>query len=284
MNKIAVLIVLGVIALAGLILVGYKEFSSNDEHKVKRVEYEIINEWRLPEELDEISGIGWIDDNRLACIQDEDGIIFIFNLKTSKIEQRIDFGGPGDYEDIQLVGEDAYVLRSDGEIFEVGNYLSPNPVVKTYSNSLTAKQNMESLSWDKKNNRLLLAVKDREPGDDTFKGVYQFSLDTKELLEEPIFRLSMEDGILKDRDVKPKKKLQPSALARHPGNNSFYILDGRAPQLIIADNEMKFKKRYELSKKKFRQAEGITFSINGQLFISNEVKGGKANILEVVFN
>ena len=46
---------------------------------------------------------------------------------------------------------------------------------------------------------------------------------------------------------------------------------------------MKLKKRYSLHEDDFEQAEGLTFSENGRLFISNEGKGGKANILEVIF-
>lgn len=282
-NKIATLIVVGVLSLAGIILFGYNEFVTIDELQDKPVEYEIVTKWQLPEVLDEVSGIDWIGANKLACIQDEDGFIFIFNLETSSLEQKINFAGPGDYEDIRIVDNTAYILRSDGEIFEVRDYLSNNPKTKSYSNFLTEDQNLESLAWDKSNERLLLAIKDKEPKDDTYKGIYQFSLNRKELQKKPGYRLYMEDSLLKDRKTKLHKKLEPSALAIHPGNNNFYILDGRAPQLVIADSDMKLKKRYALREDDFAQAEGLTFSKNGRIFISNEGKGGKANILEVIF-
>lgn len=282
-NKIATLIVVGVLSLAGLILFGYNEFITKDTLQDQPVAYEIINEWQLPKELDEVSGIDWIGDNKLACIQDEDGIIFIFNLETSKVEKSIEFAGAGDYEDIRIVGKTAYVLRSDGEIFEVSDFLSGNSKTKTYSNFLTEKQNLESLAWDKNNKRLLLAIKDRELKDDNYKGVYQFSLTNKELERNPLYRLNMQDSLLRERETKLNKKLQPSALSIHPKNKDFYILDGRAPQLVIANSDMKLKKRYALQEDDFEQAEGLTFSENGRLFISNEGKGGKANILEVIF-
>ncbi|WP_177195720.1 SdiA-regulated domain-containing protein [Salegentibacter agarivorans] len=282
-NKIATLIVVGVLSLAGLILFGYNEFITKDTLQDQPVAYEIINEWQLPKELDEVSGIDWVGDNKLACIQDEDGIIFIFNLETSKVEKSIEFAGAGDYEDIRIVGKTAYVLRSDGEIFEVSDFLSGNSKTKTYSNFLTEKQNLESLAWDKNNKRLLLAIKDRELKDDNYKGVYQFSLTNKELERNPLYRLNMQDSLLRERETKLNKKLQPSALSIHPKNKDFYILDGRAPQLVIANSDMKLKKRYGLHEDDFEQAEGLTFSENGRLFISNEGKGGKANILEVIF-
>lgn len=283
MNKTAFLIVGGLLILAGLIIYSYVAWKPNDTLRDQPLAYEVIEEWKLPEELMEVSGIDWIGDNKIACIQDEDGTIFIFDLNTSKIEKRIDFAGPGDYEDIHIVGENAYVLRSDGEIFEVQNYLSATPKTKTYPNFLSEKQNMESLAWDKKNNRLLLAVKDREPEDDSYKGVYQFSLNDKDLKEEPVYRLEMEDHLLNDRDVQLRKKLRPSGLSMHPENGIFYILDGRASQLVIASSKLKPEKRYALKEDEFEQAEGITFSEDGRLFISNEGKGEKANIMEVVF-
>ena len=281
-NKIATLIVVGVLSLAGIILFGYNEFVTKDELQEKPVAYEIVTKWQLPKELDEISGIDWIGSNKLACIQDEDGIIYIFNLNTSKVEMRINFASAGDYEDIRIVGNTAYIVRSDGEIFEVNNYLSKNLQTNTYSNFLTEDHNLESLVWNKGENILLLAIKDREPENEIYKGIYKFSLSSKKLHKEPTYQLNMKDSLLKDRKTKLRKKLQPSALGLHPLNNEYYILDGRAPQLIITDSTMQFKKRFSLQKADFRQAEGLTFSSKGRMFISNEGKDGTANILEVV--
>lgn len=284
MNKIVAIIVIGVLSLTGLILFGYKEFVPEEMREDETVTYKIINKWKLPRELDEVSGIDWIGNNKLACIQDEDGIIYIFNLETSEVEQRIEFGGPGDYEDLRIVGEDAYVLRSDGKIFELQDYLSGKPDIKSYSNFLTKEQNFESLAWDNNNGRLLLVIKDGEPEEKEYKGVYEFSLANMKVKKTPVYRLNLSDRILRDRETKLRKNFAPSGLALHPGNKNFYFLDGRAPQLIITDININIKKHYALDKDDFEQAEGITFSEDGRLFISNEGKGGKANILEIIFN
>ncbi len=283
MNRVAGLIVVGILSLAGLMIFVYNKI--NEEKNLDRPasDYAIIGKWELPLELEEVSGIEWLGDSKIACVQDEDGVIYVFNLKTSKVEQRINFAGHGDYEDIRVVGKTAYILRSDGNIFEVSNFLFERFHTRIHNNFLTKKQNLESLAWDKVNNRLLLAVKDRELNDDTFKGIYQFSLSDKQLATKPAYRLDMEDTLLKNIDSKLIKRLQPSALGIHPSNGNFYILDGRAPQLIIADNKLKLEKAYTLQEGDFEQAEGITFSEDGRLFISNEGNGDKANILEVEF-
>jgi hypothetical protein len=76
----------------------------------------------LPASLQEISGLAIIDSTTIACIQDENGILFLYDTKNHKIKQQYIFGLNGDYEGITKVGELLYVLRSDGVLFELKNY------------------------------------------------------------------------------------------------------------------------------------------------------------------
>ncbi len=48
-------------------------------------------EWTMPKELKEISANVFVDDIRMACIQDNDGIIYIYNLQTENIDEQIPF-------------------------------------------------------------------------------------------------------------------------------------------------------------------------------------------------
>lgn len=280
MNRIVTGIVLGVLSVAGLIMLSFNNLS-NENKKDKKKTYSIVTEWRLPEVLNEVSGIDWLGNNRLACIQDEDGVIFIFNLKTSKIEMEITFAGHGDYEDIRVIGEDAFVLRSDGAIFKVSNFRKINKTTTKIETFLTEDHNMESLARAKDDKALLLVPKNREPEDDSYKGVYRFSLVEDKLEKTPIQKLQMKDPLLVDLKGKLRKRLQPSALGLNPVSKEYYILDGRSKRLIIANEDFELQKLHFLAKKDFKQAEGITFSEDGTLYISNEGKGGKANILEI---
>lgn len=280
MNRIVTGIVLGVLSIAGLIMFSFNSLS-NENRDSKKKTYKIITEWQLPKVLDEVSGIDWLGDDRLACIQDEDGVIFIFNLKTSKIEKEITFGGHGDYEDIRVIGEDAYVLRSDGTIFKVSNFRKANKTTTKIETFLTRDHNMESLARTKDHKALLLVPKDREPKDDSYKGVYRFYLTENKLEKAPIQKLQMKDSLLKELKGKLRKKLQPSAMGLNPVSNEYFILDGRSKRLIIANKDFQLKKLHFLAKKDFKQAEGITFSDDGTLYISNEGEDGIANILEI---
>ncbi len=245
----------------------------------------VVEKWELPAVLKEVSGIVYLDEQRFACVQDEDGIIFIFNTETSEIEKEIKFAGDGDYEGLALVDQNAYVVRSDGTLFEVENWRGGSPKTNEFATALTEDHNIEGLCYDATNNRLLLAIKDEEPGDKDYKGIYEFDLDSKTLADEPAYRINLTDESFKNLKVKDRQDLiSPSEINIHPKTGEIYILEGKDPKLLILDSNGKIKLLEELNKKDFPQAEGLTFSPEGDLFISNE--GGKksGNILKVSLN
>src|SRR5688572_8779567 len=93
-----------------------KQNNSNDEQSANIV---IREQWDLPEDLKEISGIAYLGSDNFACVQDELGTIFIFNTGSGKIEKKIAFGGTGDYEGLTVNGDIAYIVRADGRLFEI---------------------------------------------------------------------------------------------------------------------------------------------------------------------
>src|SRR5436190_23718217 len=56
--------------------------------------------YKLPGKLKEISGITFYRKNKLACVQDEKGKIYIYDTKKEDLKQVVDFGGDHDYEGI----------------------------------------------------------------------------------------------------------------------------------------------------------------------------------------
>jgi hypothetical protein len=49
--------------------------------------------------------------------------------------------------------------------------------------------------------------------------------------------------------------------------------------IVIMDQNWNVKAEYKLDPSLFRQPEGIAFSNNGDMYISNEAAGGTANVL-----
>ena len=239
----------------------------------------ILEKWELPVKLKEVSGIAYLDEQRFVCIQDEEGIIFIYNISTKNIEKEIPFAGPGDYEGITLNGSTAYLVRADGLIYEVG-LNADESTVKQYKTHLTIAHNIEGLCFDKQNNRLLLSIKDGEPGNPGYKGIYSFDLGKKSMATEPVYRIHLTDPVLDEAGGKKNKIVMPSSIGIHPVTHDYYITDGPKALLLTMDSSGKLKKLYSLGKE-FTQPEGITFSPDGDVFISNEGVKGSGNIVKI---
>ncbi len=275
MNKALFFIVLGLLALAGGLYYSYLSVTEEGSDHIL-----IDQVWEMPDELEEISGIAHFGNNKIASVQDEDGIIFIYDLNSSSVTDEFEFAGPGDYEGITLVGTTAYVLRSDGAIFEVRNFRNKNNVTLEYKDLFPSGVNFEGLGYDEENNRLLLALK--EKSGDEFQPVYGFDLNTKKKIDEPVLKIPFDDSVFDSLDQKRSRKiLRPSEITIHPQTGEIYVLEGVNPKLLILDPSGNPRELFVLNKKQFPQAEGLTFGSSGEIYISNEGKGGKANIMKI---
>lgn len=277
MKKTGMIFLIMAISFAGIFA-----FEKDKPEDLQKPEYTILQKWDLPEILNEVSGIDWIGDQTIAAVQDEDGIIFIYDLETSEIKDRIRFNGGGDYEGIRISGNDAYILRSDGTIFKVAGYLGANPQVTEKRTTLSAIKgiDVEGLCLDRENARLLLAEKERKDNENN-KGIYAVTLNLKNSWEKPAMNVNLEDPVFEKVSKKVKDRFFPSEITKHPGNGNYYLLDGRNPKLLILEPGGEPEKLYLLDKNEFEQPEGITFDTDGNLYISNEAGDGPANILKV---
>jgi uncharacterized protein YjiK len=230
----------------------------------------------MPEDLKEISGIYMVKENELVCIEDNHGFLYFYDTQQKKITDKIEFEPTGDYEDVTMVGNEYYVLRSDGVIQKI----SADKEVVTYKTSLNSKNNPEGLCFDKKNNCLLIACKD-EGGSNLKKhqkGIYSFSLQTKSLSEAPTIIVDLPKYYGK-KNHKHVADFSPSGIAIHPLTNHIFLISAKGNDLVELNENGDVLFIETLSDKLFSQPEGICFSGSGDLHISNEGKSGQANIL-----
>ncbi|WP_194852307.1 SdiA-regulated domain-containing protein [Nonlabens antarcticus] len=275
-------IIVGVIIAAAIAIVLAFTLNTSDVNSKKSDDYIIKNTWELPKVLSEISGITWLSDNKIASVQDEDGVIFIYDLEKKEVVEEIKFAGSGDYEGIAVYKIDAYVLRSDGKIFKVARFRESEKVTTTsFDTGFTEKNNMESLTLDTTSSFLIVAPKDRDSSDD-FKGLYQVKIDSEKREAKPAVKINMNDAALKEfKNKKAYKTFSPSDVAIHPVTKEYYVLEGKNPKLVILNRDGAIKNVIKLDKDDFAQPEGITFSPDGTLYISNEAGKGKATIVQV---
>jgi len=258
--------------------------------------------WELPKKLVEISGLSYIDKHRLACVQDEKGNIYIFNLKVGEIEQKVDFGNDGDYEGIEILHvRDAWVLKSNGTLYEVKDYLKDaEPQVNKYTTALSGKNDTEGLAYDPVSKNLLIACKghpfvEKEKGKE-FKAIYSFNLKTKLIDSKPFLLIEM-DTIKYYKNYNTMTQLgvellayfdsskgdvsfQPSGIAIHPISGNIYILGSVGNLIMVFNRSGVMMAMVKLRSKYYPQPEGMCFSPNGTLYIANEGDGGKGTILK----
>lgn len=250
----------------------------------------------LPPILHEISGLAIIDSTSIACIQDEDGILFIYNIKSNKITKQHTFGLKGDYEGITLVNDLLYILRSDGVLFEIKNYQSKKLKVKTYPTRVPAVNN-EGLCYDAINNRLLIGAKgkiNKDPINKNDRYIYSFDLKTKILHSNPAFSFNLLDINLsakmqgihfpkkqnkKGESIEHGFKFNTSEIAIHPITQQLFVLSATDHALFIFNKNGNLEYIEQLNPNVFNKAEGLDFFKNGDLLISNEGQAHKPTLL-----
>jgi len=244
----------------------------------------------LPSVLHEISGLTYIDSINFACIQDENGILFIYDFRERKIAMEFKFFSKGDYEGIARVDDTIYVLRSDGVLFEIADYKSDSIIVIPYQTNIPSKDN-EGLCYDTENRRLLIACKESTGKGDLSKDnryIFAFNLDSMYLVTHPVFSFNIEKlkafaktnkvklplkGKKKGLRVETVLKLQASEIAIHPLSKKIFILSAEDYMLFVFDRTGKIEQMVMLNHTLFNQPEGITFLENGDMLISNEGPG-----------
>ena len=248
----------------------------------------------LPDTLREVSGLTVIDENTIACIQDENGILFIYDMKEKEITDQIPFAADGDYEGVTHVGNTMYILRSDGVLFEMEDYTAKKIRVDSIVTHIPA-MNSEGLCYDKEHNLLLVACKVADSKDLKNKRmIYGIDLKTKTILPEPVYAIDIND--LKafaqkhhvDLPVRIKKKgalpepmvkFRPSAISIHPKTKKLYMLSAADHLLFVFDRKGTIEHMELLDEELFNKAEGISFLPNGDLLITNEGQEKKPSLL-----
>lgn len=250
----------------------------------------------LPGILQEISGLTNIDSTTFVCVQDEKGILFIYDVVNNKIKHQYTFNIDGDYEGIARVGKTIFVLRSDGTLFEISDYESKNFKLLSYVTGIPADNN-EGLCNDEANNRLLIASKGKIGKGREFKDkrvIYGFDLETKMLSDEPAFDFDLQainafaDNIGIELPVKEKKngemkissiKFRTSAIGIHPFTKKLYLLSASDHMLFVFNMDGTIEHIELLDEELFNKAEGITFFDNGNMLITNEGQDKKPTLL-----
>lgn len=222
----------------------------------------------LPPILDEISGIAYYPkDTSVFAIIDEEALLFKIPINDAMNVQQWAFGKAGDYEDIILKDSIFYVLVSNGGIRTLqfnGNEIKTGKydfVLET-----NKKENeFESMYVDSGN--IVILCKDCDDDKKVKTSRYRFDVATGLYNEiEPLH-----NGKVAQMIEDNKIALKASAAAINPITNQLYVISAVNKTLYIFDEALNPVEFYELNPKIYKQPEGIAFTPEGDLLISNEV-------------
>jgi uncharacterized protein YjiK len=240
----------------------------------------------LEKKLSEISGLYYLpDENAFLTIADNKQKVYRVTIdgKVSNYFEQ-DFAEQDDFEDVVKVDSSVYVLVSDGTIIDIKRTDSTLITNKYHfpTTDSTNKNDFETLYYDSASKGLIILCKECEI--ESGKGVrtaYRFDLHTRQFDTAPYYTIPTKS--VADRLKDGKIDFNPSAAAFNPINKQLYILSSAGHLLISTDGKSKVLEVFRLNPTLYPQAEGIAFASNGDMYITNEAKLGKATLLRIPY-
>jgi hypothetical protein len=263
-NGLFILICLGFMAVwTGCNAVPKDEFQSTDMYDLANPV--VVN---LPQELDEISGIAYYPkDTSVFAIIDEDGLLYKIPILHPNNVKEWRFDKKRDFEDLVLRDSSFYILVSNGDIERVDFKNDSIVTSKTNFSDESKKVNEFETLYLADSNKLIIMCKQCE--EDKKAKVSSFLLNDSN--STYTFYNEIESAPIAKNLGEEKIAIKPSAAAINPITKELYILSSVSKMLVILSPEGKFKSVYKLNPKIYKQPEGMAFTPQGDLIISNEV-------------
>ncbi|MEL6356552.1 MAG: SdiA-regulated domain-containing protein, partial [Bacteroidota bacterium] len=227
--------------------------------------------------------------SQLLAVQDELGVIYRLDITNGQVKAAIDFWKDGDYEGIEVVGDDIWVVKSTGTLYCVQNAGTPQQLVLKYNGFLSRDNDVEGLTYDPNQHRLLIACKSYVAEFYELRSLFAFDLPTKTFVPDPVFSIGRDD-IKAYLSQCPKSRkhdkivsfiynqggyaLGPSAVAIHPKSGQLFVTSSAGRLIVILSPQGEIRHVRRLDKDFYPQPEGLAFAPDGTLYISTEAKNG----------
>jgi uncharacterized protein YjiK len=236
---------------------------------------------KLPVELDEVSGLAFYGrDTSVFAIGDEFGFLYKIPLTKGKPIQKWKFSSLGDYEDLVMVDKVFYVLQSSGNITAF-TFDDHNQILTQQKEFPATGNEFEILYYDPHIFKLILLCKDCETDKKKVLTAFYFNLLNKQFDDSSSINVTAIANMIGEKKI----KFKPSAAAIHPITDELYIISSINKLLVITDRKGNPKQTFPIDAALFKQPEGITFTPQGDMIISNEAADrGVANLLFFKYN
>ncbi len=219
----------------------------------------------LPDLLNEVSGLAYYPkDTSVFAIVDEMGLLFKIPLNDHKNYKYWEFDKSRDYEDLVYIDSMFYILVSDGDIVTV-NFSGDSMVSKKHDIDLPGENEFETMFVAPDSTGVILVCKECDHDKKSAISSYKFSLTDTGGRYEPYIVFDMSE-LKEQRD----EHFKAGAGNVNPLTREIYLITSVQKLLAIADSSGKVHKMIQLDPKLYKQPEGLTFTPEGHMVISNE--------------
>jgi uncharacterized protein YjiK len=241
---------------------------------------ESSEQWRLPDKLNEISGLALTGDARLLAITDESAIVYELDYAERRLVKAFALGEPterGDFEGIAWIEGRVWLVTSNGRIYgsaegEDGERVS----FEAFETSIGKSCEVEGLAYRESDSTLLVLCKKiaKKSGLESL-AIFAWSTTTYELVAEKTIAMP-------DREIAAAlrlARLNPSGIAIDERSGNLLIVAARQHALVELDADGRFLSARVLPlTARHPQAEGIEILPSGDLLIADEGGGHRARL------
>jgi uncharacterized protein YjiK len=237
-----------------------------------------LAQWRLPVALQEISGLALTNDGRLLVHDDEVGQVWEIDYRRGVLVKRFSLGKDalrGDFEGIAVAGDAAFLLTSNGMLYEFREGADATRVeYERHDTGLKRECEFEGVAFDPAINALLLACKQvltKELRDALVIYRWKLTSDSAARLSQLAVPLA---GII---GANGWKHLHPSDITVDPRTGNYVLIASQEKALISITpaGALVFSRSLPAA---HRQAEGVAITKDNMLIISDEAAQGPAMI------
>jgi uncharacterized protein YjiK len=246
---------------------------------------ESFRQWKLPDKLNEISGLALTDDGRLLAVTDEEAIVYELDYGEGKLVKAFALGEPtlhGDFEGIASDQDRVWLMTSKGVIYESAEGADGERVTfEEFHTGLGDSCEFEGLAFRPGDRVLLLLCKKIRKKSD-LEALTIFVWSTADRRVDPAKSIS-----LPDRDIAAAlrmTRLNPSGLAIAPRGTSdndgnLLVVAAKQSALIELEATGKFVSATVLPlASRHRQAEGLEILPSGDILVADEGGEHKARL------
>ncbi len=244
--------------------------------------------FELPHKLHEISAIVAVGTDTVACLQDEKGVLFFFDLRLGSVRERRHFGPPGDYEGLARVGDVFWVLRSDGHLMSLRPEEREFAIDRTVAVTAPERE-FEGLAYDPHQRVLIVAPKATPKGEGARRPLYAVDPTTGATAPVPyatidrdtVLAAASQLGVTVPTKTSatgdlPRFRLKFAEVAVQPANGDLWLVSGVDRAVVVATRAGAILGVHFFAATELPQPEGATFLGDGSLVIASEGAGGAA--------